>query len=96
MGPGCADAQAAPLTQVVTVGGLFVFFPGNFIIFVAIIILPDFSDIIVDVSSLHSLDPSFQLLSINKAVPVAVNSINNLPVVKKQTNKPTRLLSRLV
>lgn len=69
---------------------MFIFFPGNFIVFVPIIILPHFSNIIIDVSFLHPFDPGFQLLSGDKAVPITVNSIDNLPDVKK-----TRLLSRL-
>lgn len=90
--PHRATAPTAPLTQVVAVGGLFVLFPGNFIVFVPIIILPDFGDIIIDVSFLYPFDPGFQLFSGDKAVPIIVDSINNLPVVKKST----RLLLRLV
>lgn len=75
---------------------MFVFFPGNLIVFVPIIILPDFGNVIIDVSFLHSFDPGFQLLSGNKAVPITVNPINNLPAVKKKANtKPASLFSRL-
>lgn len=71
-----------PLTQVVAIGGLLVFFPGDLFVFVPIIILPDFSDIIIDVSFLYPFDPKFQLLSSNKAITITVNSIHNFPVVK--------------
>lgn len=94
-GPSGAIAPAKPLTQVVTIGGLFVFFPGNLIVFVPIIILPDFSDIIIDISFLHPFDPGFQLLSGDKAVSITVNSIDNLSAVETTKNEKTTLTRRL-
>ena len=55
------------------------FFPGNVIVFVSTIILPDFGDIIVGVPFLHPFDPGFQVLGGDKAVPIPVDSIDNLP-----------------
>lgn len=74
------------LTEVIAICGLLVFFPRNFVVFVEVIILPDFCHVFEDVAFLHSLNPVFQFLCGDEAIFVIINSINNFPAGMEKVN----------
>lgn len=64
----------------VVIGNLLVFFLGDFFFrLVPVVILPDSSDIIIDLSFLYSFDPNFQFLSGDKAISITANSVISFP-----------------
>lgn len=68
------------ITQIVAIGGVFVFLPAYLAILVLVIVLPVFVYVLLDVPPLPVFDPIVQLCMADIAILVSVNAVHNFPM----------------
>lgn len=68
------------LTEVVSIGGLFVLVPANRVVFVQVVVTPDFSHVLVNVSLLNTFNPKIQFIGGDEPISISIDTIHNLTV----------------